>query len=217
MTAEKEPIVNPPFLVGVTGGLGSGKSSVCSMLQEKGCAVFEADRVAKDLQIDDPEVVTGIKRIFGDDVYRRDKSGMLLLDRLRIAQKVFKDSTALKQLNELIHPKVFRAFHNAVDEASKTGAKILLKEAAILLESGGAKGLDIVVVVIADLEKRIDRAMAKGMGSREEIMRRIQAQWPQEKLIGQADLIIDNSGTLEELRHKVGDLYSTILRLAESR
>lgn len=217
MTAEKEPIACIPFLVGVTGGLGSGKSSVCSMLKEKGCAVFEADRVAKELQFDDPEVVAGIKRIFGDDVYHRDKSGTLLLDRRRIAQKVFMDSAALKQLNELIHPKVFRAFHDAVDEASKTGVKILLKEAAILLESGGAEDLNIVVVVTADIEKRIDRAMAKGMGSREEIMRRIQAQWPQEKLIGQADLIIDNSGTFEELRHKVNDLYSTIVRLAESR
>lgn len=217
MTAEKEPIVRVPFLVGVTGGLGSGKSSVCSMLQEKGCAVFEADRVAKELQLDDPEVVAGIKRIFGDDVYRRDRSGTLLLDRPRIAQKVFMDSAALKQLNDLIHPRVFRAFHEAVDEASKTGVKILLKEAAILLESGGAKDLDIVVVVTADLEKRIDRAMAKGMGSREEIMRRIRAQWPQEKLIGQADLAIDNSGTFEQLRHRVDDLYSTILQLAESR
>ncbi len=207
----------PPFLVGITGGIGSGKSSVCSMLQEKGCAVFEADRVARDLQIDDPEVVAGIKKIFGNDVYRRDKSGGLLLDRQRIAQQVFMDSALLKELNALIHPRVFRAFHDAVGKASKAGVEILLKEAAILLESGGAKDLDIVVVVVADTEKRIARAMAKGMGGRDEIVRRIRAQWPQEKLIGQADLVIENSGTFEELQRRVDELYSTIKRMASSR
>ena len=216
MVAEKNTVVHVPLLVGMPGGLGSGKSSVCGMLAGMGCAVFEADKIARDLQVEDPEVVTGIRRIFGNDVYSRDEKGRLWLDRLRIAQKVFRDAGALKELNELIHPKVFRAFHEAVDSARAKGARILVKEAAILLEAGGDKGLDLIVVVVSDLEKRIARAMRKGMGSREEIMRRIDAQWPQEKLVERADFIIENNGTIEELEQSVHELYHKIIGMADA-
>lgn len=217
MNAEKGTVPAAPFLVGITGGLGSGKSSVCRMLAEMGCAVFEADKVARELQVRDPEIISGIKRIFGDDVYSDNENGILLLDRQRIAQKVFFDSSILRQLNELIHPKVFRAFRDAIDEASEAGVKILLKEAAILLESGGEKGLDIVVVVVADLEKRIERAMRKGMGSREEIKRRIQVQWSQKKLVEHADFVIENNGSIRELESCVLDLYHKIMDRAGLR
>lgn len=211
MTAETGSNPAAPLLVGVTGGLGSGKSSVCRILSGMGCAVFEADKVARDLQVDDSEIAEGIKRIFGDDVYSGDEKGRLQLDRQSIAQKVFSDPGALRRLNELIHPKVFSAFRKAVAEASEAGVKILVKEAAILLESGGDKGLDVVVVIAADLEKRVERAVAKGMGSREEVMRRIKAQWPQKKLEEHADYVIENNGTLEELECGVRKLYHKLI------
>ncbi len=205
-----------PVLVGITGGLGSGKTTVCTMLEAMGCSVFEADRVARELQLGDPEVIEGIRRMFGEDVYSFDASGKLLLDRHRIAQKVFKDPSTLKMLNELIHPKVFKAFRDAVHQAAGDGVRILLKEAAILLESGGDKGLDILVVVASDLERRVQRAMKKGMGSREEIQRRIEAQWPQEKLVERADYVIENNGSIEELEIRVRALYQDILNQAGS-
>jgi len=208
--------VSRPILVGITGGLGSGKTTVCSMLEAMGCRVFEADRIARDLQLHDPEVIEGMRRMFGEDVYSSDASGKLLLDRQRIAQKVFKDSSTLKTLNELIHPKVFKAFRDAVHQAAGDGVRILLKEAAILLESGGDKGLDILVVVASDPERRIQRAMKKGMGSREEIERRIGAQWPQEKLVERADYVIENNGSIEELQIRVHALYDDIVNPAGS-
>jgi dephospho-CoA kinase len=205
-----------PFLVGITGGLGSGKSMVCHFLSAMGCALFESDRVAKELQLHDPEVIAGIKVLFGAGVYSLDASGSLLLDRKTIAAEVFSSSEKLVALNRLIHPKVFVEFQKAILDARKRGIKILVREAAILFESGGEEGLDAVVVVTADLTDRIERAVHKGMGSNEEIIRRIASQWPQEKLIAKADYVIFNRGSLDGLKKETEALYRTLLVAAES-
>jgi dephospho-CoA kinase len=205
-----------PFLVGITGGLGSGKSMVCYFLSEMGCALFESDRVAKELQLHDPEVIEGIKALFGSGVYSRDVSGNLILDRKKIAATVFSSSEKLAALNRLIHPKVHDEFCKTILDAQKHGTKILVKEAAILFESGGSEGLDAVVVVAADMQDRIERAVQKGMGTREEIMRRIASQWPQEKLIAKADYVIFNRGSMDGLKKETESLYSRLLAAASS-
>jgi dephospho-CoA kinase len=205
-----------PFLVGITGGLGSGKSMVCRFLEEMGCALFESDRVAKELQLHDPEVIEGIKALFGAEVYSLDASGGLVLDRKKVAGAVFSSPEKLEALNGLIHPGVRSEFQKAVLDAQKQGVKILVKEAAILFESGGSEGLDAVVVVTADVQERIERAVQKGMGTREEIMRRIAAQWPQEKLIAKADYVLFNQSGLHELKKETEALYSVLLAAAES-
>jgi dephospho-CoA kinase len=205
-----------PILVGVTGGLGSGKSTVCRFLSEMGCALFEADLVAKELQLHDPEVIDGVRALFGAEVYRRDLSGQLCLDRKAVASVVFSNPEKLEAINSLIHPRVYREFRKAVLDAENQGMKILVKEAAILFESGGNRDLDVVVVVVADLEQRIQRAQEKGMGSREEIMRRIAMQWPQEKLVEKADYVLLNNGTSEELKKETELLYQWLIAQASS-
>ncbi len=205
-----------PFLVGVTGGLGSGKSTVCHLLANMGCALFEADRVAKEMQLTDAEVIAGIKTIFGDGIYSRDADGDLLLDRKTIASIVFSSPDKLQALNQLIHPKVFTAFALAIDDARQRGVKILVKEAAILFESGGSKGLDAVVVVTADEQTRIARAVLKGMGTAEEIARRLAAQWPQEKLTALADYVLVNNCSCTELQQQSEQLYHTLLAAADA-
>jgi dephospho-CoA kinase len=205
-----------PLLVGVTGGLGSGKSTVCRYLSELGCRIFEADRVAKDLQVYDREIVASIKSLFGDDIYAPDAKGRMVPDRKKIAAVVFSSPEKLAALNSIVHPGVFREFHRAVAKASEEGVRILVKEAAILFESGGNKGLDVVVVVTADTDRRIDRAVKKGLGSCEEIADRISMQWPQEKLAEKADFVITNNGTEEELRTQAGALYAILSKIAGS-
>ena len=205
-----------PFLVGVTGGLGSGKSTVCRFLSELGCALFEADKVARELQLKDSEVIEGISGLFGAEVYSFDRAGELVLDRKTIASIVFSSPEKLEALNRLIHPKVFSEFRKAVQEASLHGIKILVKEAAILFESGSNRQLDVVVVVTADEEQRIERALRKGLGSREEIMQRIARQWPQERLIAEADYVLVNKGSPDELKKETEALYSRLLGAASS-
>lgn len=205
-----------PFLVGVTGGLGSGKSTVCRFLSELGCALFESDRVAKELQLGDREVMEGIRKLFGPDIYSFDALGGLLLDRKTIAAMAFSSPEKLEALNRLIHPKVFIEFEKAVVAARQQGIKILVKEAAILFESGGERLLDAVVVVAAEREERIERAVQKGMGCREEITRRIASQWPQEKLIEKADYVIVNRGSVDGLKSETEALYRTLLAAATS-
>lgn len=205
-----------PFLVGITGGIGSGKSMVCHFLAEMGCALFESDRVAKELQLHDPQVIDGIKALFGEDVYSLNSAGTLVLDRKKIASSVFASSEKRDDLNRLIHPKVAGEFHKAVLNARMEGKKILVKEAAILFESGGNEGLDAVVVVAADVEERIARVVQKGMGRREEIVQRIAAQWPLEKLMAKADYVLFNRGTPDELKKETESLYLILLAAAES-
>jgi len=205
-----------PFLVGVTGGLGSGKSAVCHFLAEMGCALFESDVVAKTLQLQDHEVIDGIQTLFGSEVYSFSDDGQLLLDRKKIAATVFSSSEKLAALNALMHPKVAAAFCKARELANQQNRKILVKEAAILFESGGNVGLDAIVVVVADRDERIARAVQKGMGTPEEIVRRMATQWPQEKLIAQADYLLLNKGSLAELKRETAALFQKLLVAAEA-
>jgi dephospho-CoA kinase len=205
-----------PFLLGVTGGIGSGKSTVCRFLADLGCRVFEADNVAKELQVHDREVVSGIRSIFGDDIYFHDPSGRLVPDRKKIAAIVFSSPEKLAELNRAVHPAVFREFRRAVTKAAEDGVRILVKEAAILFESGGSADLDAVAVVAADMQCRIERAVRKGLGCEDEIRKRIASQWPQEKLMEKADYVIMNNGSEEALKKETESLYETLLHEASS-
>ncbi|MBF0586984.1 dephospho-CoA kinase [Prosthecochloris sp. N3] len=199
-----------PVLIGVTGGLGSGKSTVCRFLADRGCRLFEADRVARSLQVNDPGVVEAMVQLFGEGVYSRDRDGRLVADRAMIARRVFSDAGLLRRLNGIIHPRVRTAFDEAVREAGRDGVGMLVKEAAILFESGADRGLDEIIVVVADMQIRVQRALDRGMTSRDEVLRRIRAQWPQEELEQRADYVIDNNGSLEELRARTDSVYDMI-------
>lgn len=206
-----------PFIVGITGGIGSGKSTVCRFLAEMGCALFEADRIARELQQSDPVIVSGIRELFGFDVYTINSSGVLVLDRRRVAAEVFSDREKLDALNSLVHPRVYEAFETARRQAAGQGIGVLVKEAAILFESGMTGDLDLIVVVAADISLRIQRAAAKGLGSPEEIRRRIAAQWPQERLVEKAGYVIYNEGTIDDLHKETEKLYGFIMqRIADA-
>lgn len=205
-----------PFLVGVTGGIGSGKSTLCRFLEKMGCELFEADKVARQLQLSDPEVMDGIKSLFGKDVYSKTRSGKISLDRKRIAREVFSHPATLGALNSLIHPKVYTEFRQRALEAFGRGTSILVMEAAILFETGRAADLDFVVVVAADTETRIKRAVTRGLGTPDDIRKRIALQWPQEMLVSRADYVVHNDIGKKKLKEEAERLYSVLVEASAS-
>jgi len=172
--------------IGLTGGIGSGKSFVAELFRRMGVPVFEADAEAKRLQQEDAELIAGMKKLFGEDIYLRDGS----LDRKRVAAVAFGDKEKLAQLNALVHPAVRRAFERWLEQHKEM--PLVLKEAAILFESGTDKGLDGVIVVSAPVELRIQRVMRRDGISREEVERRMKSQWPEEEKIRRAQHVITN-------------------------
>jgi dephospho-CoA kinase len=139
--------------VGVTGGIGSGKTTVCKIFECLGVPVFRADEEGRRLLTEDKDTQKKVIELFGRDILTADK-----LDRKKIAAVVFNDSEKLKQLNNIIHPAVRSAFNNWV---AQQDAEIIIEEVAILFESGANKGLDSVIVVTAPEKTRIQRAMSR--------------------------------------------------------
>lgn len=146
---------NKPLKIGVTGGIGAGKSVVCQIFSLLGAPVYYADERAKALMVQDVDVVTSIKREFGENAYLIDGS----LDRVFLANHVFKNDARLKIINGIVHPAVANDF----DRWSKIHAHLpyLIKEAALLVESKAYKLLDYLITVTAPMDTRVDRVLAR--------------------------------------------------------
>ncbi len=173
--------------IGLTGGIGSGKSTVAEIFRHLGIAVFVSDGVARKLQEEDVDLKKEIVEIFGKGIYSDGN-----LNRRKIAEIVFKDKKKLEQLNTVIHPAVANAFEKFRRE--NANAKYVLKEAAILFEIGDDEFLDNMIVVFAPDELRIKRVMERDKITREEVLERINNQMPQEEKVKKADVVIVNDG-----------------------
>lgn len=173
--------------IGITGGIGSGKTLVCRMFKSLGIPVYHSDEEARRLMQEEASLVSGIVKLFGEEAYI-DGS----LNRSMIAKRVFQDNKLLNQLNALVHPAVGRDFVRWTETQRNT--PYLIKEAAILFESGAEKGLDRVIVVTAPEELRIQRIIQRDQLSREQILSRMKQQWSDEERSQLADFIIVNDG-----------------------
>ena len=171
------------MILGVTGGIGSGKSTVCRIFSLLGVPVYDSDVRARQLSDSDLEIRQRISYEFGKQIYT-DKG----LNRKRLGEIVFRDKEKLNKLNNIIHPAVFKDFE--IWKENHSNQKLLIKEAAILFESGGDKHVDKTLVISAPLELRIKRIMKRDNITREEINQRLQHQWVNEKLIELADSVI---------------------------
>ncbi|MDH3251155.1 MAG: dephospho-CoA kinase [Ignavibacteria bacterium] len=186
--------------VGVTGGIGSGKSSVCSIFRELGRVVLGADEIAQTVMEQDPDVRRNIMAAFGADSYL--PSGAL--DKTRMGAVVFGSASSRKRLNAIVHPAVFGALDRAIDDLpSANRHPYLIIEAALIFESGMDKRLDYTVVVHADEETRIERLMLRDHVERPDVLRRMAAQLPAEMKVERGDFIIENNGPVGELRPRV--------------
>lgn len=192
--------------IGITGGIGSGKSTVCRVFETLGIPVFYADPVAKSIMVTDPVLIAGVKEAFGPQSYQKDGR----LNNKHIAGIVFNDSAALARLNGLVHPAVFRAFDHWM-AAVPASVPYILKEAALLFESGSYRSCDKTVLVTATKEEKIRRVMERDGVTQEEVMARMDKQMSDEEKFKMADFLIRNDES-ESVILQVLDLHHQFLK-----
>jgi dephospho-CoA kinase len=171
--------------IGLTGGIGSGKSLVCKIVSTLGVPVFHSDEVSRDLMDHDTEIIRKVTGIFGKGIYRNG-----ILDRKRLSEAVFTDRKALEKLNAIIHPAVLEAFNRWLTDCSNP--PYIIKESAIIFESGTDKGLDYVIMVSAPEALRISRVMERAGTSRAEVLRRMRNQMNDAERSARSDEIVNN-------------------------
>lgn len=193
------------LLVGITGGIGSGKSIVCRVLSELGYPVFYSDKVAKELLFNDKSVHQQLLESIGEHVF--DTSG--IPDRQKLSDLIFSNDEIRKKVNSIIHPLVRSSFEKF---AAESRSEFVFNEAAILFETGSYKNFDVNVLVTAPLELRIQRVLQRDKTDRESIMDRIRAQWSDEVKRDLADYILVNdekSPLLDQIENLLADLISS--------
>ncbi len=195
-------------IVGLTGGIGSGKSTIANWFLEKQIPVYNSDLKARRLMNESPEIRERLIRLFGEEAYVNDE-----LNRKFISSQVFDNKGLLEELNQIVHPAVFEDFRNWVQNQS---APFVVKEAAILFESGSYQDCDYVISVVANEELRIQRVIQRDGISSEQVLDRIQHQWTDELRIVNSDFIIRNNSDLEKLKEEFEDVYNKLLKKSAS-
>ncbi|HWC54939.1 MAG TPA: dephospho-CoA kinase [Chitinophagaceae bacterium] len=193
--------------IGLTGGIGSGKSTVAQLFELLGIPVYYADDAAKELMNTDEQLKNSIKKNFGAQAYKNN-----LLDRQYMATVVFNDPEKLKVLNSLVHPATLK---DAGQWMQRQTTPYVIKEAALLFESGADKMLDHVIGVAAPEELRIKRVMKRDGVSREEVIKRLSKQMEEEKKLSLCDFILVNDET-QLLIPQVLELHQKLISLSQS-
>lgn len=196
------------FKLGITGGIGSGKTSVCRIFNVLGIPVFSADPVAREIMDNDQEIRARINSIAGKDLYL---SGVL--DRVELANLIFNDPLMLTKVNDLVHPLVFRNFGSWAAEQS---SPYVIMEAAILFESGASKLVDRILTVVAPVEQRIERVMKRNNLTFEQVHERIRNQIDDEERIRKSDYVINNSENVMIIP-PVLKVHNELLKLVKDR
>ena len=172
--------------IGLTGGIGTGKTFVAEVFSKLGISVFNSDSHAKKCMQEIGQLRNQICKSFGSDIYQEER-----LQKQKLANIVFSDSKKLQELNNLVHPFVYIAFEEWL---KKQESEYVIKEAAILFEGGANKGLDAVICVSSKMELRIKRVMKRDKCTKERVVKRISMQMPQETKEELSDFVIVNDG-----------------------
>ncbi len=171
-------------IIGLTGGIGSGKTTIAKHIKSLGIPVYIADDEAKKILLL-PETLISLKLVFGDAIFDNET-----LNKDKLSTIVFNDSQKLEQLNQIIHPAVKRDFENWL--IANKNHPIVVKEAAILFESGSYKDCDVVITIVAPLNSRINRVIKRDNTNSEAVLNRINNQWADEMRIEKSDYVIEN-------------------------
>ncbi|HRP40094.1 MAG: dephospho-CoA kinase [Chitinophagales bacterium] len=194
--------------VGITGGIGSGKTTACKLFEKLGVPVYYADNRAKELMVDDKQLRHSIIQNFGAESYLEDGS----LNRLYLSSVVFSEEKKLELLNSLVHPVVAADSESWNSILERKNFAYSLREAALLIETGSYKLLDKLIVVTAPEEDRIKRVMLRDGSSEQQVKSRINAQMPDSEKLKLADFIIENTDLIS-LAQQVKDIHERIMKL----
>ena len=198
--------------VGLTGSIAVGKTFVVSMFAKLGCATFDADKVAHLVMEPGRPAYVEIVRAFGEEILAENG----LIDRQKLGSIVFRDEARRKGLNEIVHPRVIEEQNKLLAAAEADDPNgIAIIDAALMIESGGYKRFDKLIVVHCDLETQIDRLTRRNQISRADAQQRIAAQMSSEEKLRYADYAIDTSGDLEATCQRVTEVYEELRRLQQ--
>jgi dephospho-CoA kinase len=193
-------------VIGLTGGIGSGKSTVSRFLAELGAAVIDADKIGHEVYRPDTDTWRELVKTFGRGILAADNT----IDRKKLGAIVFSNEEELKRINAIIHPQITEIIKKQLDDYRRKEAKVIVLDAPVLLEAHAKNLVDEVWVVVADEENVIKRAVARTGLREEQIRDRIRAQMSKTERIKNAQVIIYNDGTPEDLRGKIKNLWEQI-------
>ncbi len=195
-------------VVGLTGGIASGKSTVAALLAKKGAYLIDADQIAREIIENNIKIKKELIAFFGDEVL--DEKGEI--DRRKLADAVFFNPTKLKFLNNLTHPPIILEIRKKIDDKKKTGFDgLVILDIPLLIEANLLSLVDLVVVVVADEGMRMMRLIKRGL-SVKEARARMRAQASDKKRIEAAGCVIENNGALQELKSRVDELWKKIVK-----
>lgn len=189
-------------IVGLTGGIGSGKSTVASLFEKMGIPVYYSDDEAKALMVNSPVIRMKIKEVFGEAAFQNEQ-----LNRPYLAGIVFGNEEKLKQLNSIVHPAVKAHFRNWIENQN---SNYVIQENPLIFENNSQAEFDSIILVTAPLEVRIERVINRDGSDREAVMRRIENQFSDEQKRSEADFIIENQN-LDETVKQVAEIHKGLL------
>lgn len=195
------------MIVGLTGGIGSGKTTVAKLFNELGIPIYVSDIEAKRIMVTNESLINEIKELLGDEAYSNKE-----LNRAYISSKVFENKMLLNELNKIVHPAVAEDFLNWYN---KQDSQYVIKESAILFESGSYKNCDLVITVTAPLEERINRVVLRDNVTRKQVLHRVMNQLNDEDKIDQSNFIVTNK-TIEGAKNQVAKINTQILNKIRS-
>jgi dephospho-CoA kinase len=194
------------LVIGLTGNFGTGKTTVSQMLAELGAVLINADELGHQLLQPNTQVYKEIVATFGKSILNTGGE----IDRNKLGQLVFTDTANLTRLNQIMHPRIYEIVRQRIEEYRKSSVKVIVLEAALLIEAGWRPLIDQLWVTIAPEATIAKRLKEARQLSEDQVLVRLQAQMPQNKKAKQADVVIDNDCSLQDLRAKVTELWRTL-------
>ena len=192
-----------PYIVGLTGGIGSGKTTVANFFKELGVPIYIADDEAQKLMLESSLLKSELISLFGPKVYENGQ-----LNKLLISESIFKDKTTLKAINNIVHPVVAIHFNKWLGLQE---SPYVIKEAAIFFENGSYKSLDAIITVVAPEECKIRRIMQRDIKSKKQIKAIMNNQWSDKKKIKMSDFVIENTN-LKQTKLLVKEIHEKLLK-----